>query len=109
MVEAHVRTVGDVARLVRAKNAGPFWLTLDVFFDNHDSYREVVESEAITGASISELYNTSADNVQIFTLPELYVIKVSFPRPTTQGAFNDRDMHSGQQSAPLAALPLAMR
>jgi hypothetical protein len=25
------RTLGEIALIVRSKNAGPFWLTLDVF------------------------------------------------------------------------------
>jgi hypothetical protein len=27
-------TIADLAVLVRSKNAGPFWLTLDIMFDN---------------------------------------------------------------------------
>lgn len=107
MVESRPRTIGDIARLVRAKNAGPFWLTLDVFLNNDKDFREVCDSGAITDASIADLYQTRVDAVHIFSLPELHVIKVSFPCPTTQGAFADRDMHSGQQSLPLAGLPLS--
>ncbi|PQP23517.1 DUF4387 domain-containing protein [Rhodococcus opacus] len=106
MPEANTRTIGDVASLVRAKNAGPFWLTLEVFFPDSASYRAVQESGVITGTSVAELYNTPEAGVQIFNLDALHVIKISFPRPTTQGAFADRDMHSGQQSTPLAQLPL---
>ncbi|HWF57903.1 MAG TPA: DUF4387 family protein [Candidatus Dormibacteraeota bacterium] len=35
------RSIADVARLVRSKNAGPFWLTIDVMFDDDDVYRAV--------------------------------------------------------------------
>ena len=27
-------TLGDLAKLVRSKNAGPFWLTIDIMFDD---------------------------------------------------------------------------
>jgi hypothetical protein len=33
-------------------------------------------------------------------------VKISFPRPTTQGGVEDRDMHAGQQHVPLAELAL---
>src|ERR1035438_1888880 len=30
----------DVCRYVRSKNAGPFWVTVDLFFDSTDSYAD---------------------------------------------------------------------
>jgi len=39
-------------------------------------------------------------------LPDIRVVKVSFPRPTIQGGRADRDMHAGQQHIPLAGLAL---
>ncbi len=37
-------TVGDAATLVRSKNAGPFWQTLDVFLPDDAAYRAVAEA-----------------------------------------------------------------
>jgi hypothetical protein len=31
--------LGELASQVRAKNAGPFWITLDVFFGSESDYR----------------------------------------------------------------------
>ncbi|MCP5034875.1 MAG: DUF4387 domain-containing protein, partial [Actinomycetia bacterium] len=45
---ATTQTIGDIAQLVRAKNAGPFWLTLDVFCDTDDSYRLLAAEDVIT-------------------------------------------------------------
>jgi hypothetical protein len=42
--------------------------------------------------------------VQIFRLPDLRVVKVSFPRPIAQGSLHDRDMHAGQHHVPLAGI-----
>ena len=39
-------TIADLAVLVRSKNAGPFWLTIDIMFDDADNYRRVRDSEA---------------------------------------------------------------
>jgi hypothetical protein len=42
------------------------------------------------------------DDHQLGPVPDLRVVKVSFPRPITQGSLHDRDMHAGQHHVPLA-------
>jgi len=100
------RTVGDLADLVRSKNAGPFWQTIDVFFADDETYRAVADNASLTTEAIARLYRVDADTVFIYRLPDIRVVKVSFPRPTIQGGRADRDMHAGQQHIPLAALAL---
>ena len=99
-------TVGSVAELVRSKNAGPFWQTLDIFFANDENYRDVADNPALDADAIARLYLVDADQVEIYRLPELRVVKISFPRPTVQGGRDDRDMHAGQQHIPLSELAL---
>lgn len=93
--------LGDVAKYIRSKNAGPFWVTMDIFFDTDEAYQFVLHTSRIQEASIAELYGVSAEQVKIFYLPELKVIKISFPRKIIQGSPFERDMHSGQQYVPL--------
>jgi hypothetical protein len=100
-------TLGDLSELVRSKNAGPFWLTFDVFLRDGEAYRTAVTSGSITPDAVAKAYDVPADTVQIFELPSLEVIKVSFPRPVSQGSTYDRDMHAGQQHVPLAGLLVA--
>jgi len=99
-------TVGDLADLVRSKNAGPFWQTIDVFFADDETYRAVADNASLTTDAIARLYRVDADTVFIYRLPDIRVVKVSFPRPTIQGGRADRDMHAGQQHIPLAGLAL---
>ncbi|MDQ1468358.1 MAG: hypothetical protein QOH10_2773 [Actinomycetota bacterium] len=99
-------TVGDLAELVRSKNAGPFWQTIDVFFSNDENYHAVADSASLDPNVIARLYGVDADNVQIYRLPAIRVVKISFPRPSIQGGRHDRDMHAGQQHVPLAQLEL---
>jgi hypothetical protein len=40
----------------------------------------------------------------MFRIPSLNVVKISFPRPVSQGSLRDRDMHAGQHHVPLAML-----
>lgn len=97
-------TLDELALEVRCKNAGPFWMTLDVFLPDDAAYR--IADALITPAVIAELYHVAAQSLQIFRIPQLKVVKVSFPRPLPQGSLHDRDMHAGQHHVPLASLPL---
>jgi hypothetical protein len=97
-------TVGDLAVLVRAKNAGPFWLTLDIFCANTGDYDRLAAPSVITAERMAQLYGTDPTGVRIFRMPDLLALKISFPRPTVQGGVRDRDMHAGQQHVPLARL-----
>jgi hypothetical protein len=56
----------------------------------------------ITAELISDLYHVAPASLQIFRIPDLRVVKVSFPRPITQGSLHDRDVHAGQHHVPLA-------
>jgi hypothetical protein len=42
--------LGELAKFLRSKNAGPFKLTLDVFFNNSQDYKKVKESGVINKA-----------------------------------------------------------
>jgi hypothetical protein len=101
-------TVGQIAEEVRSKNAGPFWVTFDIFLASDQDYDLLVGSGAITRERISRLYRVEPDTVQIFHIPKLRVVKISFPRPVPAGSFDDRDQHAGQQHVPLAALPITV-
>lgn len=100
------RPLDEVADLVRAKNAGPFWLTLDVFLPDDDAFQRVLASGVVDPQVVGPLYGAPPESVKIFPQPALKVVKISFPRPAVQGSFGDRDMHSGQQHVLLAALPV---
>ena len=101
-----MRTIGAVASLVRSKNAGPFWQTLDVFCDTDEDYEVVAADGVLTAEAIAGLYRVDASTVRIFRMPALRVVKISFPRPTTQGGIHDRDVHAGQQHVPLLSLEI---
>jgi hypothetical protein len=100
------RTVADLALEVRSKNAGPFWVTMEVFARDEAGYAVVADPGFLDPQVIARLYGVPADTIQIFRIPQLNVVKISFPRPVVQGSLRDRDMHAGQHHVPLALLPL---
>jgi Domain of unknown function (DUF4387) len=102
-------TVGELAAHLRSKNAGPFWMTVDIFLDSDEDYDLLTASGVINRETIAALYLVDADDVQIFPVPSLRAIKISFPRRAVAGSFADRDQHAGQQHVPLAQLSLPLR
>ena len=99
-------TLGELAGQIRSKNAGPFWVTLDVFFASEPDYLLAVGSGALSGETVAALYRVDPATVKYFELPAIRAVKISFPRPVTAGSFEDRDLHAGQQHVPLAGLRL---
>lgn len=99
-------TVSDLALEVRSKNAGPFWVTMELFMKDSDGYAIVADPGFLDAARIAGLYGIPAQTIQIFRIPQLNVVKVSFPRPVVQGSLRDRDIHAGQHHVPLALMPL---
>jgi hypothetical protein len=97
-------TIADLAVLVRSKNAGPFWLTIDVMFDSEDSYRRVRDSEVINRAGIARMFGRDPDSIIVVNHDVALAIKVSFPRPQSSGSKYDSDVYGGQQYAPLLGL-----
>jgi hypothetical protein len=101
------RVVADLAHEVRSKNAGPFWVTLEVFTRDASGYAIVADPAFLNERVIASLYGIEDPlTIQMFRIPDLNVVKVSFPRPVTQGSLRDRDIHAGQHHVPLAMLPL---
>ncbi|MFC8075081.1 DUF4387 domain-containing protein [Streptomyces sp. NPDC057307] len=104
MTHAPVPTFGDLAIEVRSKNAGPFWVTLELFMRDADGYALAADPSIVDEETIASLYGIRADHVRIFRIPSLNVVKVSYPRPVSQGSLRDRDIHAGQHHVPLASL-----
>ena len=47
----------ELAPVIRSKNAGPFWYTVDVIFDNPELYEAVKKSKIITKELVAKRYN----------------------------------------------------
>ncbi|MEU8378808.1 DUF4387 domain-containing protein [Streptosporangium sp. NPDC048865] len=97
-------TLGELALEVRSKNAGPFWVTMELFMRTAEDYATVADEDFVNEEVVARLYDLDAATVQIFRIPALNVVKISFPRPVPQGGLRDRDIHAGQHHVPLAAL-----
>ena len=98
------KKLGKLARLIRSKNAGPFWVTFDIMFANDVDFERVVSAKVLTKNWIARTYQVQEDSVILVGISAANAIKFSFPRPRIQGDPGETDMYSGQQYAPLLDL-----
>lgn len=94
----------DQVLKVRSKNAGPFWVTIDIFCGSRDAFDRVVPR--LDTARIAALYGTDLQLVKRFDITDLRVVKISIPRPVIQGSATDRDMHGAQWAHLLAEMEI---
>lgn len=94
----------QIADRLRAKNAGPFWLTIDVFCPDSATYARI--SKGLSTDKVADLYGIPSQVLKRFDIPALNVIKFSMPRPTVQGSREDRDMHASQWAWILAEMEI---
>ncbi len=96
--------VGAIVEKVRSKNAGPFWLTIDIFCGSAEAFKRV--SQGVSTERVARLFATDPGNLKRFDIPSLNVVKFSLPRPAVQGTIADRDMHGASFAALIAEMEL---
>jgi hypothetical protein len=99
--------LGDVASHVRSKVAGPFWVTIDIFFEDHETYARWYDNPSLRPGSIAKVYEVAPESVSIYPVEKLNMVKISYPRAHSQGGVLERDLHSGQQFAYLLDVEMA--
>lgn len=92
--------LGDTVLKVRSKNAGPFWVTIDVFCGDAETFERV--SGTLQTDAVARLFDRPSQTIKRFDMADLNVVKFSVPRPVVQGDRFDRDMHGAQWAVLLA-------
>jgi len=87
-------TLGEKVSRIRSKNAGPFWITIDIFCGRKEVYKDVCMN--LDNSKIANLLRVKGQDLKRFDIEQLNVIKFSFPRKIPQGHILDRDMHGAQ-------------
>ena len=86
-----MKTLSKITKNIRSKNAGPFWVTVDLFFKDKDSFFYACKN--ISNEEVSKILKIKSNHLKRFDIENLKVIKFSFPRTNIQGSRLDRDMH----------------
>ena len=98
--------LSDLCHQVRSKNAGPFWITIDLFFRDAETFARYAEHDTLQAGSIASIFGVDAAAMKRFAVPDLSVLKLTYPRAVPQGGTGERDMHGGQQYVRLLDLDL---
>ena len=86
---------------IRSKNAGPFWITVDLFFHGREAFDRYAAVSQLQPQALAAVFGVRAEQVGCYPVPELCVLKISYPRKDPQGGMIERDLHGGQQFARL--------
>ncbi|MCF6304878.1 MAG: DUF4387 domain-containing protein [Rhodobacteraceae bacterium] len=97
--------LGQVVQKIRSKNAGPFWLTIDIFCGSELAFKQV--TTGLSNHAVAAVFGMEPTAIKRFDIASLNVVKFSLPRPETQGAIHDRDMHGASWAALFQELKLA--
>ena len=96
--------VREIADKVRSKNAGPFWLTIDIFCGSNAAFQRL--ASGLSTDRVAAVLGADAAALKRFDIADLNVIKISLPRPVVQGAPGDRDMHGAGWAALVGELEI---
>ena len=96
--------LGEKVKKIRSKNAGPFWITIDIFCGSKVVFDEV--RVRLNNLRIINLFQINGQTLKRFEIESLNVIKFSFPRQIIQGNILDRDMHGSQLAVLLSEMDL---
>ena len=102
-------TLGELADVMRSKNAGPFQVTIDLMFNDAATYRRVRDSGVIAAGVIAPLYGVETELVRIMPFDRVRAIKITLPRRSGahgSGSAFDRDVYGAQQHGPLVDLAI---
>ena len=94
----------ELVKKIRSKNAGPFLLTIDIFCSNKKNFETIIQN--LTKIAISKLYKIPKNQINIFPMKQLNIIKITIPRPNIQGSSRGRDLHGASYGIILEELKI---
>lgn len=98
----------DYTKMLRSKNAGPLWLTMDLGFESAEAMERILQSGVLRTDTIAELYDVPENLVKIIPYPVVNAIKITIPRTHPSGDLADSDIYGCQQHMLLANLEVTV-
>ncbi|MFC5745943.1 DUF4387 domain-containing protein [Actinomadura rugatobispora] len=96
------RTLAELAKTIRSKNAGTDRITFDVIFPSRDVYEHVKRSGAVTRETVAALFRVPDERIVDFvTFDPAYAIKFTLARSAPSGSPGEGDIFGCQQYPPL--------
>jgi len=106
-------TLGDIARVLRSKNAGPYEITFDIMFDNEGVFQLVKNANILDRTTVAKLLKVRDEDILwIGFFDQAHAFKATIPRmlrgkPVAGGGFMESDMHGAQQYLGLMTMKLS--
>jgi hypothetical protein len=99
------KTLGELAKTVRSKNAGVDRITFDIIFSEKETYDLVRRSGALTRKTITDLFNIKDSRITDFVeFDPALAIKFTIQRSKPSGGPGEGDIFGCQQYPPLLDL-----
>ena len=101
-------TVGELATILRSKNAGIGYITVDVICADAVSYEAI--REALTPGRVAAAYGLPADgDLQVIDFAAGLAVKLTFARSEVAGGagLGETDLYGSAQYAPLLEIEVA--
>ena len=96
------KTLAELAKTLRSKNAGVDKITFDIIFPDRATYEHVKRSQVLTRASVAALYNIPDARISDFVeFDPGNAIKFTLYRTVPSGSAGDPDIFGAQQYSPL--------
>ncbi len=100
-----MRTMLDIARVVRSKNAGPYELALDVILHDRALFDALRASGQFSPQRLAAAYGVTVGEIRrVVWFAPANAVKVVMPRRIVSGSPGDSDVYGAQQHAPLLDL-----
>jgi len=91
----------DLAQIIRSKNAGAYQITIDVVFEDQETYKRVKDAGTINQTLFANLYRVPEDQVEFSEYDQAHAFKATLTRWHASGDIADSDIYGAQQHAPL--------
>lgn len=99
------KTLAELAKTIRSKNAGTDKITFDVIFREKETYEMVKRSGVLTRESVCNVLNVDPARLTDFVeYDPAYAIKFTILRERPSGSAGDGDIFGAQQYAPFLDL-----
>ena len=93
----------ELASVVRSKNAGPFLVTVDIFFADRGAFDRVRDSGLLEPESVASLYGRDVADVRgVFWEPDSLGAKVTLRKPPSVNDLFCSDLFGSHQHIPIA-------
>lgn len=107
------KTLSDLCRILRSKNAGPYEITIDAIFDSQVDYHAIKSSGLLSPDNVSKALGIpKEDIVWMGFFDPAMAFKVTIPRvrsgkKKSAGGFMESDIHGSQEHLGLSNLKLS--